>query len=955
LRENLPDESKSELELEQVSEWQTVWDQTYSQTAQLSDPSFNLSGWNSSYTGLPVPAGEMREWIEHTVDRILSLKPRRVLEIGCGTGLLLFKIAPHCDKYTGMEFSQPALQYLDEQLRSAMPGLPQVELRACTATDIEDIAAESVDTIILNSVIQYFPDVNYLLRVIELAVRKVCPGGAIFIGDVRSLPLLETFHASVQLHQSPAALSRAALAQRVRKCVAEEKELVINPDLFTALQNRLPQISKVEIHVKRGRYHNELTRFRYDVVLRVGRDEPTIPESQTIDWQRQGFDLELLQRFLEEDQPDMLVVTRVPNARLSADVEARAMIESSEGPETAGVIRAKLREIVNNSGVDPEDLWELGDQLSYLVEIGCAGSDPTGSLTVTFTRRTRSHSGPTTGAGILQKPVTQKPLKQLANNPLQRKLYNTLVTELRQQLRRSLPEYMVPEAFVMLDDLPLTPNGKIDRKRLPAPAPDRLPVGQSYVSPRTEVEATLATIWEDVLRVEQVGVHDNFFELGGHSLRATQLISRVRHTFGVEIPLRELFERPTVASLSEGIERARQLMNNELGAAPLLPVSRDERLPLSFAQERLWFLDQLEPGSASYNMPAAVRLTGKLDLAATQAAINEVVRRHEALRTSFITVDGEPEQMIALELTLPFTVLDLASVPTAEREAKTTQLAQEEAQRPFDLSKGPLLRSTLLRLSDEEHILLLTMHHIISDGWSMGILVKEVATLYEALAAGQPSPLAEPTIQYADYAVWQRKWLQGAVLENQIEYWKQQLAGVESLQLPTDRPRPPAQTFNGANYNFELQPELRESIHALSRREGTTLFMTLLAAFQTLLHRYTGQEDISIGTPIAGRIRLETESLIGFFVNTLVLRAQLNGDENFSEVLRKVREITLQAHAHQDVPFEKLVEELQPQRDMSRTPLFQVMFTLQNMAEQQIKLSDLSMKPFGANGTTSRY
>ncbi|MDQ3942480.1 MAG: condensation domain-containing protein, partial [Actinomycetota bacterium] len=377
--------------------------------------------------------------------------------------------------------------------------------------------------------------------------------------------------------------------------------------------------------------------------------------------------------------------------------------------------------------------------------------------------------------------------------------------------------------------------------------------------------------------------------------------------------------------------------------------------PLSFAQERLWFLDQLEPGNPVYNRPAAVRLTGPLDVRALERGLSEIVRRHEILRTTFPAEAGRPVQRIAPPRPLSLTVTDLGGLPESEREAQARRLAREETRRPFELARGPLLRASLLRLGDEEHVLLLTMHHIASDGWSDAVFFRELAALYEAFSTGEPSPLAELPIQYVDYTVWQRQWLAGEVLDEQLGYWKRQLADVSALQLPTDRPRPAVQTHRGARQELMLPGPLTEALKDLSRREGATLFMVLLAAFQALLARYSGQEDIAVGTPIAGRNRAETEGLIGFFVNTLVLRTDLSGDPTFRELLGRVRETTLEAYAHQDLPFEKLVEELEPQRDLSRTPLFQVMFALQNVPQQDPELADLTLSRLRVESGTAKF
>jgi amino acid adenylation domain-containing protein/non-ribosomal peptide synthase protein (TIGR01720 family) len=527
--------------------------------------------------------------------------------------------------------------------------------------------------------------------------------------------------------------------------------------------------------------------------------------------------------------------------------------------------------------------------------------------------------------------------------------------ELRSYLQRKLPEYMVPSAFVMLNRLPLTPNGKVDRRALPAPDSSDQELNGNHAAPRTPLEEMLAGIWAQVLGRKQAGIHDNFFDAGGHSLLATQLMSRVRDAFHVELPLRALFEAPTIAGLARAIDQATRAACG-LPASPIGRIPRDGDLPLSFAQQRLWFLDHLEPGSPLYSIPAAVRMTGRLDLAAFERSIHEIVRRHEALRTTFVTVDGQARQVIAPELRLSIPVRDLAGLLAEEREAEARRLAAEEARRPFDLAQGPLMRVSLLRLSEEEHVALVTMHHIISDGWSVGVLIHEVAHLYNAFAQGLPSPLPELPIQYADFARWQRAWLTSEVVQPQLDYWREQLgAGSSVLELPTDRSRPAMQSYRGDCRSFTLPVELSTAIRALCRQEGATLFMVLLAAFQTLLHRYSGQGDIRVGTPIANRNRAEIENLIGFFVNTLVLRADLSGNPTFRELLRQVRETALGAYAHQDVPFEMVVDALEPERDLSYSPLFQVMFALQEVPLRALELAGLTISPVDVHSGTAKF
>ena len=528
------------------------------------------------------------------------------------------------------------------------------------------------------------------------------------------------------------------------------------------------------------------------------------------------------------------------------------------------------------------------------------------------------------------------------------------VIELRGYLKEKLPEYMIPSAFVMLDELPLTANGKVDRRALPAPERGRVEAGTEYVAPRTPVEEMVAGIWAEVLGVERVGVDDNFFELGGHSLLATQVISRLKESLQVEVTLDKMFESPTVAAVAAVVEAAQQTAQSSDMA--LIPrVARDRNMPLSFAQQRLWFIDQLEPDSPFYNVTAAIRLKGKLDVAALDQTLNEIVRRHETLRTTFASVEGQPVQIIAPSMELKLSLVDLQHVAEDERNQTAQGLAVDEAKLPFDLSHGPLLRVTLLRLGAEEHIALLTMHHIVSDGWSMGVLIREVAACYESFSTNKPALLPELPIQYADFAVWQRERLQGDALEAQIDYWRQRLSDLPRLALPTDRPRPEIQSVRGAYQVVPLPTDLSISVRSLSQQEGVTVFMTLLAAFQTLLYRYTGQQDIVVGTDVANRTRVETEGLIGIFVNHLVMRTDLSGWPTFRELLGRVRAVSLGAYAHQDLPFDMLVKALKPKRDLGHTPLFQVLFVVQNAPMPELNLSGLTLSVVEADNETTKF
>ncbi|HYR07778.1 MAG TPA: amino acid adenylation domain-containing protein, partial [Longimicrobium sp.] len=531
-----------------------------------------------------------------------------------------------------------------------------------------------------------------------------------------------------------------------------------------------------------------------------------------------------------------------------------------------------------------------------------------------------------------------------------------LLAELREHAAARLPEYMVPSAVVLLQSLPLTPNGKLDRAALPAP--DAAGAGgeadDGYVAPRTPVEEMLAAIWCEVLEVRRVGMQDSFFELGGHSLLATLVMARIREVFGVAMPLRALFDGPSVAELADRLEA---LLRVDLPVLPpVVPVPRTAEMPLSFGQERLWFLQRLQPESTSYNHPWGLRLRGPLDVPRLERVLAELVRRHEPLRTTFPERDGLPVQRIEPFTGFSLAIDEVAGLPGTEREAEAVRRMRAEGALPFDLAAGPLFRARLLRLAPDDHMLLLRMHHIVTDGWSLGVMCGEMAALYEAYGDGRESPLAEPVLQYADYAVWQRQHLRGEVLERQVAWWREHLAGAPALlELPTDRPRPAVQTYRGANISFRLPGDLLERLDALALREGVTLYMLLLGAWQVLLGRYAGSDDVVVGSPAAGRTRRELEGLVGFFVSTLVLRTDLSGGPDFREVLRRVRRTTLGAYEHQDAPFESLVEELQPERSLGHNPLFQVFFALQNLAADQQPLPGVRASSVSSDATTAKF
>jgi amino acid adenylation domain-containing protein len=526
--------------------------------------------------------------------------------------------------------------------------------------------------------------------------------------------------------------------------------------------------------------------------------------------------------------------------------------------------------------------------------------------------------------------------------------------ELRAFLAARLPEHAIPSVFIQLEALPLSANGKVNRLSLPAPEEARPNLSSDYLAPRSPAEEGLAAIWCQVLGLERVGINDNFFELGGHSLLATQIVARVRAEFKVEISLRTLFEAPTVARMITALTTADTSVE-DLFLGPIARRPQADEAPLSFPQQQFWLLDQADPES-TYNVCTGMTIEGQLEIPALRQAFNAIVERHEILRTRVVMKEGGPVQVISPSVPVHFDLVDFREFPAHAREGKLHQAIAAESEAPFNLSTGPLMRAKLLCVGDDRNVLLVTLHHIVCDGWSVGLFLRELTILYQDSQAGRPSSLPALSIQYADFAAWQRRRLQGEWFEPQLQYWLKSLTGASSLlDLPTDYARPQRQLLKGAQQSITLSKATSKAIGKLGRQEGSTLFMVLLAAFQTLLFRYSGQDDLVVGSPVAGRARLETEKLIGAFVNTLVLRADFSGNPSFLEFLGQVRETTLGAFSNQDVPFERLVEELNPERKLNRTPLFQVMFALQNSPSPEIAIEGLTLSPLNLLTTKSKF
>ncbi|MFJ2173755.1 amino acid adenylation domain-containing protein [Streptomyces sp. NPDC087851] len=910
---------------EQVDEWRDVYDTMYG-SDDVAPLGGDFTGWNSSYTGEPIPLAEMESWRAAAVDRIRESAPRRILEIGVGSGLLLGPLLNEVESYWATDFSAPVIERLRHQVGDA----EHVELRCRPADDVTGLPVEYFDTVVLNSIVQYFPDGAYLARVLDGALGLLAPGGRIFIGDVRHQRTVRALHTAIRAERAD---SVEGLRTAVEQAVLLEKELVLDPGFFASWAEE--RNVGVDIRLKRGEPHNELTRHRYEVV--VHRD----PEAAT-----SFADVPEL-RFTGLDELPVIDgpvrITGIPNPRLTGELAAsRALTRHASLDD----IRAHLR---TGTGLDPEELHAWGERAGHRVVTTWSPDDP-----ATYDAVLLPAGNADRLTGVYRSPEGRRPRSALVNNPLGSRTTGHLLARLRDRLAGRLPDYLVPTTFLAIDAIPLTGNGKVDRAALPEPGHHQV-TGRA---PRTPQEEVLCGLFAEILGRPTVGVDDSFFDLGGHSLLATRLVSRIRAVLGVDLPVRALFEAATVARLAARVH----------GGSDRPALARQERpevLPLSFAQQRLWFLHKLEGPSATYNIALALRLTGDLDRVALEAALGDVVGRHETLRTVFPEIDGHPRQLVTEDR--PTLHLDRAS------EGELPQVLGAAARYAFDLAGEIPVRTTLFEVdesaspstspSPSTSVLLVLVHHIAGDGWSMGPLARDLVAAYTARRNGVVPTWAPLPVQYADYTLWQRTLLGDesdaeSLFNQQVAHWTERLAGLpDESTVPLDRPRPAVASYEGDTVWFEVDAGLCGALGAVARSVGASLFMVLQAGLAVLVSRLGGgsEGDVAVGSPIAGRTDSGLDDLVGFFVNTWVLRTDVSGDPSFEELVGRVREASLGAYEHQDVPFELLVERLNPRRSSAHHPLFQIALALQNNEEAHFDFPGLHARLELAPTYTSRF
>ncbi len=906
-------EKSALMYLKQLESWRTLYESEYGKTETSADveEEFNIIGWNDSFTGKAIPEDQMREWLSDIV-RVIDLdQTQEVLEIGCGTGLIYYALSEKVSKYIGTDLSNSSIRQIQNRISKRVRPYSPTTLFVCPAHELSLASDESIDTIIINSVVQYFPGADYLTKLVEKSIGILKGKGRIIIGDVRDHRLLKLFKGRLYLEKVQSGLSKREFEWGLNQEIMWEEELCFSPEYFYGLRAHYPEISHVDIQWKQGSHENELTLYRYTVVIHIG--DVTAEPISWRDSRNTGMREELFREV--ETSTGLIGLKGVLNFRLRREFNLQSGLVDDEVMTTGDLLKHNLTDIPEMDLVKEivDEALNKGYHTKFQIH-----EDPL-KFNLVLSRHpigNCTHQGYDHPAGSDD---------ALSNNPLITEVGLELQREVREFLKNELPEYMTPSLLTVVPQLPLTANGKTDRNFLMERQDVNNAEGINHVSPRTEMEEKIASIWQELLDLNRISIHDNFFEIGGHSLLATRVVSMIRSKLLLEINVRDLFINCTIATLASHLEKSAKKATLE----PIIREQRPENIPLSFAQERLWFIDKLQ-GSSHYNMPWVFTLEGNLDVRILELTFITILQRHEVLRTVFDESEGKPYQKIISEDRWR---LSVRKDETLCDEEEWRQYVATQTNLSFDLASDYMMRAELVELKKQVYKLIIVFHHIAFDGWSMSIIVNEVVSLYRALLHNKPHGLNDLQIQYADYAIWQQRYLKSKIIEDQLLYWKNKLKGMKTLAIPTDFPKPKVQSIRGNTIYFLIKKSLRDDLEAVSRKQDVTLFVTMLSVFKILLFRYARQEDISVGVAIANRTKTEIEPLIGFFVNALVIRTSIGANMMFRDFLQHVKQATVEAYDNQDAPFEKVTEVVADKRDFVGRSLVQAMFVLQNLPD----------------------
>lgn len=888
------------------------WCHVYDNISYQAEKEEDFSGWSSSYTGLPLSYEEMVAWRDEFASFVLSYHPQQVLEIGCGTGLILSKVAPKCERYVGIDFSSAALESARSRINQDLTSI--VQLQQGEAESVGELNIDPVDVVIINSVIQYFPNSQYLCRVLDGALNHVKEGGCIILGDVRSLPLLKAFHASVAIARSQNKVSQATLRDIVMREVNQEQELVIDPYFFQQWAKKSGRICRVEITPEYNTYLNEMTMFRYQVVLHVGE---VVPErlkklnAVEIDWSTSEMTLDRLKNMLLDTEK--LRVTSIPNIRVDLAVRAARWILEEDENITIAEWCDKNK---NGQGIDPNALISLGNSIGFTTKIDWSRHGSDGGFDAYFSRDVKEINEL---CWITPADISESWMMDYANDPIRLDTQELIRTKLKEYLTERLPSYMIPTDIISLESMPVTSSGKLDRRALLA-----MNISYDsthYTAPRTITEKLLIDIWKETLSYPQIGIEDSFFKLGGNSLLAVRLAKRIKDIFAVNVPVRTFFEHPTVAEVAQELVRIQQ-EEQDIFLPPIEKASQQDEFPASFEQQRIYFIQSMNPEMTAYTVNWIVPLPTDMEHQAIRRVLNKLVERHEVLRSTLHEREGRVWQVISPHMEVELPCLTVADAYEAEIRIK------DWWEQPYDLEQGPLIRAMVISLDGRNQCVAMGAHHTVFDGYSISLFIEEFKDIALNMGANQISDKCYYNeIQYGDYATWQHNmWLRDEFLQYHLDYWKKQLNDApERLELPRDYVSPSKQSFAGDVIQRRLTPEQCESISAWSSSHQVTDYITLLSVFFMLMSRLSGQDVVVIGVPIANRNRPELEKMIGFLVSSVPICVNLKEAVSFEDIVCQVRGQLFDGQAHQEIPLERLIEFLHPSRDLSYNPIFQVM------------------------------
>lgn len=934
----------------QVDRWADVFDDAYAPAADRKDGAFDIAGWASSYTGEPLPATEMRAWVDQTVQRIRDLEPRRVLEVGVGTGLILFGVAPHVDAYHGIDVSATGLAGIERELHRRGAALSRVTLEQRAAHDLHELASDSVDCVVLNSVAQYFPNADYLLAVLRECCRVCADGGSIFVGDVRSLRLLEAFAASVECHQAGDEMAIEHLRRRVAARAGHEAELIVDPALFAELSREIPAVADARVLLKGKGYDNELSRYRYDAVLRVGPAGASQKPAPAVDWQAVDANIDGLVEHLLEEQPESLVVENVPDVRLDPDAHLLAALADDGAAQTAGELRdAQVR---RPGSVDPQRLEAMVSSLGYRTVLRPAAGGQATSLDAVLWHADAA-------APLTQMPPRTEPYGPLTNRPQDERMLAQLAPHWRSELRQRLPDNMVPARFVLVDELPLSPNGKLDRDRLPAPLPRIADPGAVFVAPRDRAEHALADIWAAVLGLDAVGVQQNYFQLGGDSIRGIQIVSQA-NAKGLDLKPRDLFQHPTIAELAAAArarpgaeapasttETATQLSVHDGAARDALLEQPDVEAvgPLAPYQGHM-LAHQLaaDPGSGSSLVQRMEHLRGAIDDVALARAWRRLPAVFPILRTSFRWEDlDEPLQVVHREASLPFAFADWRGVPEAQRGAQLQSHLADDRARGCDPGTCAPLRLLAARTDDDRVLLTLTFSYLQVDGWTLGLITHALLALHDEEVTATPATIT-PSRPFADYVNWTRRPGAGAASQ---AFWREALAGVsDPTPLLASVPgNEPGRSEGLARRHLYLRESTTRMLRDAARRHRVTFSALTQAAWATLLSSYTGRTDVVLGAFLNGRSAAMAgiDAVAGPTMSVAPVRVDGLADERpLAEVLQELLRVAGEIVPHEQVDPSMLARDCGLDAGQQ---LFESYLVIQNLDPASFQ-SDQRITPF---------